>query len=158
MILSRGNRLQIETANINDAKEILQLQRAAFESQAKIYDDPEIPPLTETLTQLKALFENHIFLKATIDGKIVGSARASINNGSCHIGRIIVSPENQNQGIGKKLLVAIEQQYPACRRFELFTGIKSAKNIRLYEKAGYKAFKTEAVSNKLSLICFEKVK
>ncbi|HSV49470.1 MAG TPA: GNAT family N-acetyltransferase [Candidatus Acidoferrales bacterium] len=143
---------------MNDAKEILQLQRVAYESEAKIYDDPEIPPLTETLPQIKALFSNHTFLKATVDGKIVGSVRASINNGSCHIGRLIVSPEHQNQGIGKKLLAAIEQQYPNCRRFELFTGIKSAKNIRLYEKARYKAFKTEAVSNKLSLICFEKVK
>jgi GNAT superfamily N-acetyltransferase len=69
-----------------------------------------------------------------------------------------VSPQHQNRGIGTQLLKAIEQQYSKCRRFELFTGIKSAKNIRLYERVGYKAFKTEAVSNKLSLICFEKVK
>jgi RimJ/RimL family protein N-acetyltransferase len=156
--LDRGNGLQIETATINDAKEILQLQRVAYESESKIYNDPEIPPLTENLTQLKALFSNHTFLKATIDGKIVGSVRACINNGSCHIGRLIVSPQHQNRGIGTQLLKAIEQQYTKCRRFELFTGIKSAKNIHLYERAGYKAFKTEAISNKLSLICFEKVK
>lgn len=150
--------MQIQTATLSDAKEILQLQRVAYESEAKIYNDPEIPPLTETLTQLKALFNNHVFLKATVDGKIVGSVRACINNGSCHIGRLIVSPELQNRGIGTQLLSAIELQYWGCRRFELFTGIKSVKNIRLYERAGYKAFKTEAVSNKLSLICFEKVK
>lgn len=150
--------MQIQTATQNDAKEILQLQRVAYESEEKIYNDPEIPPLTETLTQLKALFTNHTFLKATIDGKIVGSVRACINNGSCHVGRLIVSPQHQNQGIGTQLLTAIEQHYATYRRFELFTGIKSAKNIRLYERAGYKAFKTEAVSNKLSLICFEKVK
>lgn len=150
--------MQIETATINDAEEILQLQRVAYQSEAKIYYDPDIPPLTETLSELKALFENHTFLKATVGGKIVGSVRASINNGTCHIGRLIVSPEVQNQGIGTKLLQTIEHKYPACRRFELFTGIKSAKNSRLYEKAEYKAFKTEAVSNKLSLICFEKVR
>lgn len=148
----------IETADINDAEAILQLQRAAFQSEAQLYNDFEISPLTETLSQLKALFDNHVFLKATIDGRIVGSVRANINNGSCHIGRLIVDPQYQNQGIGTQLLAEIERKYPACRRFELFTGIKSQRNIRLYEKAGYRAFKTQSASNKLSLICFEKVK
>jgi Acetyltransferases, including N-acetylases of ribosomal proteins len=150
--------LLIETADINDAEAILQLQRAAFQSEAQLYNDFEISPLTETLSQLKALFDNHVFLKATIDGRIVGSVRANINNGSCHIGRLIVDPQYQNQGIGTQLLAEIERKYPACRRFELFTGIKSQRNIRLYEKAGYRAFKTQSASNKLSLICFEKVK
>jgi RimJ/RimL family protein N-acetyltransferase len=150
--------LQIEIADVKDAEVILQLQKDAYESEAQIYNDFEIPPLTENLSQLKTLFASHIFLKATIDHKIAGSVRAKINNGTCHIGRLIVNPEFQNRGIGTKLLAEIELKYPACRRFELFTGIKSTRNIRLYEKAGYKAFKTESVSNKLSLICFEKVK
>ena len=148
----------IETANANDAKIILQLQRTAYQSEAKLYNDFEIPPLVETLSQLKALFSSHVFLKATVDGKIVGSVRANIHNGSCHIGRLIVDPTYQNRGIGTQLLDFIERKYPSCRRFELFTGIKSKINIRLYEKAGYKAFKTQSISNKLSLICFEKVK
>jgi GNAT superfamily N-acetyltransferase len=149
--------LQIETADINDAVEILLLQKEAFQSEARAYNDFEIPPLTETLDELKQLFKNHIFLKATVDGKIVGSVRASLNNGTCYIGRLVVDPKFQNQGIGKKLLSEIESKCASCKRFELFTGIKSAKNIHLYEKEGYRAFKTEAVSGKLSLICFEKV-
>jgi ribosomal protein S18 acetylase RimI-like enzyme len=150
--------LIIENADINDAQTKLQLQRTAYQSEAKLYNDFEIPPLTETLSQLRALFSSHIFLKATIEGKIVGSVRANINNGSCHIGRLIVDPNYQNRGIGSQLLAEIEHKYQACRRFELFTGIKSQGNIRLYEKAGYKAYKTQFVSNTLSLVCFEKVK
>jgi ribosomal protein S18 acetylase RimI-like enzyme len=150
--------VQIETADSRDAEAILQLQRSAYQSEAKIYNDFEIPPLTETLSQLRALFANHTFLKATVDGRIVGSVRANIHNGTCHIGRLIVDPNYQNRGIGTMLLAEIERKYPACRRFELFTGIKSQGNIRLYEKAGYKAYKTQSVSNKLSLIFFEKVK
>jgi ribosomal protein S18 acetylase RimI-like enzyme len=150
--------LLIETADVNDAEAILKLQRTAYQSEAKLYNDSEIPPLIETLSQLRALFSNHIFLKATVNGKIVGSVRANIHKGSCHIGRLFVDPECQNRGIGTQLLAEIERKYPSCRRFELFTGIKSQRNIQLYEKAGYKAYKTESVSNKLSLICFEKVK
>lgn len=148
----------IEPADVNDAEAILQLQRNAYQSEAKLYNDYEIPPLTETLSQLKALFSNHVFLKATVDGKIVGSVRSNIHSGSCHIGRLIVDPNYQNQGIGTQLLAEIERRNPTCRRFELFTGIKSQRTIRLYEKAGYRAFKTQSVSNKLSLICLEKVK
>ncbi len=148
----------IEAADINDAEAILELQRAAYQSEAKLYRDWEIPPLTETLSQLRALFSSHVFLKATIDGRIIGSVRANKNSGSCHIGRLVVDPQYQNRGVGTALLAAIECKYPTCRRFELFTGIKSQRNIRLYEKAGYKAYKTEAVSSKLSLICFEKVR
>lgn len=148
----------IETADINDAEVILELQKAAYQSEAEIYQDYEIPPLTETLGQLKLLFSNHIVLKATIDGRIIGSVRANINNGSCHIGRLIVDPQYQNHGVGTALLAEIECKYPTCRRFELFTGIKSQRNIRIYEKVGYKAYKTQTVSSKLSLICFEKVK
>ena len=129
--------MQIETADINDAAQILLLQKEAFQSEAKAYNDFEIPPLTETIDELKQLFKNHIFLKATVDGKIVGSVRASLNNGTCHIGRLVVDPKFQNQGIGKKLLCEIERKCASCKRFELFTGIKSAKNIHLYEKAGY---------------------
>jgi RimJ/RimL family protein N-acetyltransferase len=150
--------LLIKTAEVSDAEAIIQLQRTAYQSEAKIYNDFEIPPLTETLGQLKALFPSHTFLKATVDGKIVGSVRANIHNGSCHIGRLIVNPNYQNRGIGTQLLAEIERKYPACRRFELFTGIKSQGNIRIYEKAGYRAFKTESVSNKLCFIYFEKVK
>ncbi len=147
----------IETADIDDAEEILQLQRQAFQSQAEFYNDHKIPPLIETLDELKILFKNHTFLKATINGKILGSVRASLNNGTCHIGRLVVDPKFQNQGIGAKLLAEIERKCADCRRFELFTGAKSTKNIHLYEKAGYKAFKTMVVSDKLSLICLEKV-
>jgi GNAT superfamily N-acetyltransferase len=149
--------LLIETADVNDAAKILLLQREAFQSEAKAYNDFEIPPLTETLDELKLLFTNHIFLKATIDGKIVGSVRASVNNGTCHIGRLVVDPKFQNQGIGTKLLGEIERKCASCKRFELFTGIKSARNIHLYGKVGYRAFRTEAVCGRISLICFEKV-
>jgi N-acetylglutamate synthase-like GNAT family acetyltransferase len=137
--------LLIETANVNDAQEILLLQKLAYQSEAKLLDE------------LKMIVKSHIFLKATIDSKIVGAVRASMNNGTCRIGRLIVNPEFQNQGIGTKLLAEIEQKCNSCKRFELFTGNKSVRNIHFYEKAGYKAFKTMVVSDKLSLVCFEKV-
>ncbi len=67
--------MQIEIANVNDAQEILSLQKLAYQSEAKIYSDFQIPPLLETLDELKMAFKSHIILKATFDGKIIGSVR-----------------------------------------------------------------------------------
>ncbi|HMO11284.1 MAG TPA: GNAT family N-acetyltransferase, partial [Actinotalea sp.] len=36
------------------AGELLTVRRAAFVSEAQLYDDPHIPPLTQTLDELRA--------------------------------------------------------------------------------------------------------
>ena len=38
----------IEHASVTDAGEILALQKLAYESEARLYDDWDIPPMTET--------------------------------------------------------------------------------------------------------------
>jgi len=133
--------MRITRAKIEDAEEILVLQKLAFQSEAELYNDYEIPPLMETLEEIKAHFRSHIILKALLNGKIIGTVRAGEENGVCHISRLAVHPERRNQGIGASLLVEIEKYYK-CRRFKLFTGAKSYNNIHLYQKYGYKVFKT----------------
>ncbi len=148
----------IETATIDDATEILSLQKLAYLGEAEIYNDLSIPPLVESLNELKQIFKSHIFLKATVNGKIVGSVRAFEKDGTCYVGRLMVHPDFQNKGNGTKLLLKTECVFASCLRFELFTGSKSFKNIHLYEKLGYKAFKTEEVSGNLKLVFLEKLK
>ena len=69
---------------------------------------------------------------------------------------MIVHPEYRRRGIGTALLNRIETLFPTARRFELFTGHKSEKNIRLYERVGYRAFRQERVNEKVSLVFMEK--
>lgn len=146
----------IEAANLGDAERILSIQKLAYQKEAKIYGDFQIPPLLETLDELKDKFKTHVILKATIDGKTVGSVRALSKDGTCHISRLMVHPDYQNRGIATKLLLEIERRHPSCRRFELFTGEKSVKNIRLYEKLGYKVFKTDEPLGNVKLVYLEK--
>ena len=42
----------IEPLRAVDAGELLTLQRAAYVSEARIYGDPELPPLVQTLDEL----------------------------------------------------------------------------------------------------------
>ena len=100
--------MNIEKATISDAEEILSLQKLAYVSEAEIYADFNIPPLVQTLEELKDDFENQFLLKAVINGRIIGSVRALVKKDTCFVGRLIVHPDFQNQGIGSKLVQEIE--------------------------------------------------
>ena len=148
--------LSVERAGVEDAAVILDLQKRAYQSEAEIYGEYTIPPLTQTLEQLEADFESQSFLKATLDGQIVGSVRAMLAGDSCLTGRLIVAPAFQNRGIGTRLLKEIEQLFPGAKRFELFTGERSERNLYLYRREGYRPFRSEAISEATTLVFLEK--
>lgn len=148
--------MEIERAMISDAEEILSLQKLAYRSEAEIYNDFNIPPLVQTLESIEKDFENQYFLKAVMDGKIVGSVRAYTKEGTCYIGRLIVHPDFQNRGIGTDLMNEIERIFNTCRRFELFTGDKSERNLYLYQKLGYKIFKKAKITDQTMVVYLEK--
>ena len=148
--------VEIARANVKDAEEILSLQKLAYGKEAKLYDEFQIPPLVESLSQLKANFETYVFLKATVNGKIVGSVRVLRNDSTCEVARLMVHPDCQNRGIGTKLLLEAERVFPTCRRLVLFTGDRSVKNIHLYKKLGYRVFKSEKPKGNVNLVFLEK--
>ena len=148
--------VQIEEANLADAAEILALQKLAYISEAEAINDFTIAPLHQTREEIQIEFENQVFLKVVREGKIVASVRGYVQSGTCYIGKLIVHPLAQNQGIGTRLLQAIEERFADAQRFELFTGWKSMKNLYLYEKLGYERFKEVRVSEKLTLIYLQK--
>ena len=67
---------------------------------------------------------------------MVGSVRAYQQKDTIFIGRLAVRPDYQNKDIGAKLMISIEEVFESTKRFELFTGHKSIKNIYLYQKLG----------------------
>jgi ribosomal protein S18 acetylase RimI-like enzyme len=148
--------IKIERAAIFDAEEILALQKLAYRSEAEIYNDFNIPPLVQTLESIEKDFEDQFFLKAITDGRIVGSVKVRTKEGTCYIGRLIVHPDFQNRGIGTRLMNEIERIFNTCKRFELFTGDKSERNLYLYQKLGYKIFKTAKITDQTNIVFLEK--
>lgn len=146
----------ITQATVADAEEILDLQKLAYQSEAAIYHDYTIPPLTQTLPEIKAEFHRQLFLKAVAAGCIQGSVRAWMEQGTCCIGRLIVHPAQQNRGLGTKLMREIEGRFPDARRFELFTGHLSTRNLYLYQKLGYRPVRRDQVSERLTMVFLEK--
>jgi ribosomal protein S18 acetylase RimI-like enzyme len=154
--MSHAN-IQITPACVEDAAEILDLQKLAYQSEAALNDDYTIPPLTQTLAELQADFQQQFYLKAVREGTIVGAVRGCERDGTCFIGRLIVHPVCQNRGLGRRLMHAIEAHFNATRRYELFTSENSARNLYLYQKLGYHPFRTARLTDKVTLVYLEKL-
>jgi GNAT superfamily N-acetyltransferase len=149
--------MQIKPATPNDLPEILQLQYLAYQSEAKLVHNDSIQPLTQTLAELENEYRQGVILKAVDDetGAIIGSVRGRVENGTLYIGKLMVHPERQGNGIGTQLLKVIEERCPQ-QRYELFTSSQSIRNIRLYERAGYRRWKELETAPGLKMVYLEK--
>ena len=148
--------MTILKAEAGDLQEILALQYLAYQSEAELHNDPNIPPLRQTLQDVVCEFETGIFLKAVdADSAIIGSVRAYSKDGTLHIGKLIVRPDRQGQGIGTRLLLEIERAAPHSR-YELFTSNRSVRNIKLYRRHGYREFYAKEAAPGLTMVYMEK--
>ena len=133
-------------AEQEDAPAILAQQKVAYQSEAEIYGDQSLPALQQTLAEMQKDFERSVFLKAVLNGKIIGSVRGYEKDRTAYISRVIVHPFFRHRGIGHRLLDEIEKIFAHVERYEVFTGAQSKLNIQQFTKRGYETFKTEVFS------------
>jgi histidine ammonia-lyase len=145
--------IAISLVEPGDAGELLTLQRAAYVSEGQIYENASIPPLTQTLAELEQELAETIALKATLGTRMVGTARARLEDGTLHIGRIAVAPDMQGRGIGTRLIERLEADHGAgAHTFALFTGDSNPANRRLYERLGYRETHAEVLDFGVRLV------
>ncbi len=155
-----GMSVIISVATEQDAEQILKLQYLGYQSEAELYGDWGIEPLTQTLESLRTeLGERHV-LVARLGDEVVGTVRGwTDEDGVGRIGRLVVHPRMQRHGLGGRLLDAIERRLleeGPVEYFRLFTGHRSIGNLRLYARQGYAQTGAERVSGGLSFIALEK--
>ncbi len=140
-----------------DAGEIMTVQRAAFVQEAQLYADPGLPPLVETLDQVRSAIDSVIVIVGRLGSRIVAAGRVAVRDRVGHIGRLVVAPDVHGQGIGRALLAAVER---ACQAqvdaFVLFTGQLTLGNLHLYHSAGYVDTHTEHVRGALTFVHMRK--
>jgi GNAT superfamily N-acetyltransferase len=130
--------LAIAPVDMRDAGELWTLQRAAFVDEARDLSNPFIPPLNETLEQLRAAMSEVAFLKVMDGTRIVGAGRLRMRDGAAWIERLVVAPDQQGRGIGSALVAALEAAAPAtARRIELHTAAQRPMNVAFYQRHGY---------------------
>lgn len=138
-----------------DAGEVCTVQWAAFVAEARLYGDPELPPLRETAAEIAADLATSVGFVAVLAGRLVGSVRVRVDAGRLHVARLAVAPDLQGRGIGAALLAEAETAGPA-REAVLFTGHLSTGNLRLYARAGYVEDHRTRVADGLTLVHLRK--
>lgn len=138
-------RLVVRAAVPADAAEILTLQRSCWVTEAQLNDALDIPPLVETLDDVRTSLNVWTTVVIRAGERLVGSVRGRLVDEpdrpvpTWEIGRLMVVQDLQGRGLGRELLDLAESMAPgAARRLELNTGARSAANIKLYRKAGYR--------------------
>ena len=161
-----------------DAPEILALQKIAYQTEAELYGDDSLPGLQQSLEELENDFERRpqreasllaargtsveddvdrvIFLKAVVNGKIIGSVRGFAVDDTAYLSRMIVHPYFRGRGIGRRLLDEIEKAFPNVKRFESKTGHQSKRNLFQMHKRGYQQFKTEPFNSSITWVYLQK--
>jgi hypothetical protein len=78
---------------------ILRLQSVAYQSEAAIYNNCNLQPLTQTIEYALREFNDCVVVKAVCQGNIIGSVRVRRNGDTVSIGKLMVLPARQNKGL-----------------------------------------------------------
>jgi ribosomal protein S18 acetylase RimI-like enzyme len=155
-----GMSVTIAAATEQDAEQILKLQFLCYQSEAELYGDYSIEPLTQSLASLKAELAGGTVLVAKLGDEVVASVRGAVDaDGTARINKLIVHPRMQRHGLGGRLLDAVEAKLSegsAAKSFQLFTGHRSEHNLQLYRRHGYEPVSRQRVDERLTLVTLAK--
>ena len=133
--------LTVAPATPADAGELFTVQRAAFLDEARELGTMFIPPLNETLDELRAAFDEVMIRKALDGTRIVGCGRLRVSGANGETGwieRLAIAPDWQGRGVGSAIMVALEAGAPASvNRFEVHTAAVRTQNLAFYRRHGY---------------------
>ncbi|HWO96439.1 MAG TPA: GNAT family N-acetyltransferase [Bacillus sp. (in: firmicutes)] len=117
------------------AEEIVQLQKEAYQIEAKLLDFYDIPLLYDTIKTIQSCSEHFIgYLTQTV---IAGALSYEKSKHELTICRLMVHPLSFRKGIGQKLLHHVEALHPEMNVLKVTTGSKNTPAKELYKKAGF---------------------
>ncbi|MGW6459229.1 GNAT family N-acetyltransferase, partial [Streptomyces sp. NPDC055078] len=91
-----GMSVTISAARAQDAEQILKLQYLCYQTEAELYGDYAIEPLTQSLDALRAEIAQGHALVARLGDEVVASVRGRVDeDGTARIAKLIVHPRMQ---------------------------------------------------------------
>ncbi|MGG4142595.1 GNAT family N-acetyltransferase [Paenibacillus algorifonticola] len=121
----------IKIALVSDAEALIALKQAASRGLAGRFGAYRLEPSISSLAAIRKQFQDHIFLKAVVEGDaIVGSIHLHVRGDVPYIGGLIVHPEYLDKGIGEQLMLEAESLFQMGQQLEA--------PISLYEEQDYR--------------------
>jgi tRNA (guanine37-N1)-methyltransferase len=134
--------LDLGMATAADTGELFALQRACWAEEALASGSLDMPPLTETLEDVRGALQEWQTWVVRSGGRLVGSVRARVSpehRSVWQIGRLMVAPDLHGRGLGRALLGHAEGAAPPhTTTLWLNTGAGSTRNLKTYRRAGYR--------------------
>ena len=118
----------------HQAKEIQNIQQAAYRIEAKLIGFDEIPQLYETVQEIQNSQE--IFVGYSTE-RLQGVVSFQVEQRTVDIHRLVVDPDHFRKGIGKQLLTYLLEHYEGYR-FTVSTGAANKPAIALYQAYGFR--------------------
>lgn len=147
---------KIDLQNRTLAEELLGLQRASYLIEAKLINFYEIPPLLETIDELRECKES--FLGYFEGTELAGAVSFTIEGETLTICRMVVHPDHFRKGIAQRLLAEVEDSNRGLAVFKVSTGKENPPAKNLYLKNGYILISDFEVVPGLFISIFEKRK
>ncbi len=122
---------------------MLEVQRQAYAIEAGLIGSGDIPPLHETLDELRSCGET--FLGALVDGRLVGAVSWRLVGDTLDIHRLVVDPTHFRRGVGVTLVRAALAAEPRVTRAIVQTGADNEPALALYRQEGFVQTGTEEV-------------
>ncbi|KAJ1737252.1 hypothetical protein LPJ72_000664 [Coemansia sp. Benny D160-2] len=134
----------IHEANEQELKEAISVRIRVFVDIQKFMLENEIDEYDKAALHL-------VVVDASQDSKVIGTLRVYESEGSLKIGRVVILPEHQGKGLGKKLMMTVEQHIARSPKFGQYTHVKLGSQCDkrvFYEKCGYVANEVEVYYEK----------
>jgi ech hydrogenase subunit C len=145
-------------AEKTDAPSLHDLRKMAAQRDAVLHHSNTLPTLRQTVKSLEEEFGTRIFVKAVVNGKIIGAVSGSPNGPMVQVYGPAVHPYFENTGVRRDLLKEIEAAFPEAKRFETSAGHKSEVLLRDLAESGYQNFNTEVSTPNITRVHLRKVR
>ncbi|MGK2860128.1 MAG: GNAT family N-acetyltransferase [Thermoanaerobaculia bacterium] len=145
---------EIDLSSDDETRELLAVQVAAYAIEAELLAYPQLPPLFESVDDLRVSGER--FIVAKIDGEIVGATSIASSDTALDICRMVVKPSHMRRGVASRLIEAVELLREDRDSITVSTGEDNVPAIRLYERHGFEIVKRRTLEDGLRLVGLEK--
>ncbi|GHO46981.1 GNAT family N-acetyltransferase [Ktedonospora formicarum] len=145
---------RIHLQDVQQAKQLLEVQRAAYFVEAELIGSFAIPALHEDLQALQRCDET--FYGYWVNERLVGAISYKKASELLDIHRLVVHPASFRRGIGKALVQFVEHAEEDMERVIVSTGTKNLPAKQLYTQLGFVEVGEKEVIPGLFITLFEK--